>query len=310
MRRFNITSLALIAAALLVVPATAGAQSSKSPAPSITRVQPMRVAVGGTLTISGRNFKPQRGKNTVIFRAGNGRTAFAKPTRASRTRLVVRVPGSVARLLRVASSRQQPTRLKLRVLAGKFSKFTPKRLSPVVTGIGDGPGGGPGGPGGAAVCPGNDYDGDLLSNTLEVSINLDPCLADTDQDSVEDGYEYQSAIDLNHYPRSAPLPYPGKRPYPNPLDPSDGKPDGTDYDGDGVRLREEFGMWLRYSSDGVLRGGHPGSLSNLVYSDGLQFSIDSPRLAAPPAARCSPGRSTWTTTESCVTTSATPTRTA
>ena len=138
---------------------------------------------------------------------------------------MVRVPGSVSRLLKVASSRQQPTRLKLRVLAGKFSKFTPRRLSPVVTGIGDG---GPGGPGpGAAACPGNDYDNDLLSNAREVELNLDPCLADTDGDSVEDGYEYQSALDLNHYPRTAPLPYPGKRPYPNALDPSDGKPGGT-----------------------------------------------------------------------------------
>ena len=43
---------------------------------------------------------------------------------------------------------------------------------------------------------------------------------------VEDGYEYQSALDLNHYPRSIPLPYPGKRPYPNPLDPGDGVPAG------------------------------------------------------------------------------------
>ena len=141
MRRIIITSLTLIAAALLVVPATAGAQKrSKTPAPQITRVQPMRVAVGGTLTISGRNFKAQRRKNTVIFRSGNGRTAFAKPSRASKRKLVVRVPAAVSRLLRVANSSQRPTRLQLRVLAGKFSKFTPRRLSPVVTGVGDGAG--------------------------------------------------------------------------------------------------------------------------------------------------------------------------
>ena len=284
MRRIIITSLTLIAAALLVVPVSSGAQTRGQAAatkvPKITRVQPMRVAVGGTLTISGSNFKSQRGKNTVIFRAGNGRTAFAKPVRATTRKLVVRVPGSVSRLLRVAASAQQPTRLKLRVLAGKFSKFTSRRLSPVVTGIGDGPGGG-NGPGAGNACPGDDYDNDLLSNSLEVSINLDPCLADTDGDSVEDGYEYQSAIDLNHYPRSAPLPYPGKRPYPNPLDPGDGVANGTDYDGDGLNLREEFAMWLRYSGDGVLRPSRPGSLSALVYSDGLQYSVDSPPPAAP-----------------------------
>ena len=67
----------------------------------------MRVSVGGTLTITGRNFKAQRRKNTVIFRASNGRTAFAKPRRATRTKLVVRVPASASRLLRVANSSQQ-----------------------------------------------------------------------------------------------------------------------------------------------------------------------------------------------------------
>ena len=281
MRRITITCLTMIAAALLVVPATALAQnqSAKAPTPKITRVQPMRVAVGGTLTISGRYFKAQRGKNTVIFRAGNGRTAFAKPVRATRRKLVLRVPASVSRLLNVANSSQRPTRLKLRVLAGKFSKFTPARLSPVVTGIGSGPGGGPG-PGAGAACPGDDYDGDLLSNTRELELKLDPCLADTDGDSVEDGYEYQSALDLNHYPRTGALPYPGKRPYPNPLDPGDGVVEGTDYDGDGLKLREEFLLWLRYSADGARRGTPPGSLAGLLYSDGLQISTSTPAPAS------------------------------
>ena len=124
----------------------------------------MRVGVGGTLTIRGRNFKAQRSKNTVIFRSSNGRTAFVKPRRASTRKLVVRVPAAVARLLKVANSSQRPTRLKLRVLAGKFSKFTPKRLSPVVTGVG---GGGPavvGGGGTPNVCNTSpDHDNDLLS---------------------------------------------------------------------------------------------------------------------------------------------------
>ena len=167
MRRIIITSLTLIAAALLVVPATAGAQKrGKAPAPQITRVQPMRVAVGGTVTVTGRNFKAQRAKNTLIFRASTGRTAFAKPKRATKTKLVVRVPAAVARLLKVANSSQRPTRLQLRVLAGKFSKFTPRRLSPVVTGVGDGSG--PGGPGGTPnVCNSDaDHDNDLLPNSL------------------------------------------------------------------------------------------------------------------------------------------------
>jgi hypothetical protein len=201
------------------------------------------------------------------------------------------VPAAVARLLDVEGGRQRPTRLKLRVLAGTFSRYTTRRLSPVVTAFGEGDGrrggggGGAGGGGTVQVCndggPGGDHDGDLLANASELGLGTDPCLSDTDGDSVEDGYEHQSALDLNHYPRTPPLPYPGKRPYPNALDPGDGVPGGTDYDGDGLKLREEFLLWMGYSSDGVGRGGHPTTLSGLLYSDGLQKSIDSPPPAAP-----------------------------
>ena len=58
-----------------------------------------------------------------------------------------------------------------------------------------------------------DDDDDLLSDTLETAIGTDPCVADTDGDSVEDGYEYQSAQDLNddeyQEPERAP-PVPGQ----------------------------------------------------------------------------------------------------
>ncbi len=263
MRRISIICLTLVSAAVLMVPAAAGAAPAKKRAkastPSITRVTPMRVRVGGVLTIRGRNFKAKRTKNTVIFRGPDGRSAFAKPRRARRSKLVVAVPSAVARLVAKGANGPKPTRFRLRVLAGKFSKFTSRRLSPVI--VSSANGGGPGGGGGGgtnAGCPGADYDRDLLSNAFEAQLKLDPCIADTDGDSVEDGYEYQAAIDLNHYPRTSPLPYPGKRPYPNPLDPSDGTPAGTDYDGDGLLLREEFVLWLYYSADGARRGVPPG----------------------------------------------------
>ena len=285
MRRTILICLALASAAVLMLPVGAGAapskKGSKASTPTITRVTPMRVRVGALLTIRGRHFKPARSKNTVIFRGPDGRSAFAKPRRASRSKLVVLVPPAVARLVARSSGAPRPTRFKLRVLAGKFSKFTSRRLSPVVVPANSGSGPNGGGGGGATGCPGQDYDGDLLSNALEAQLKLDPCIADTDGDSVEDGYEYQAALDLNHYPRTLPLPYPGKRPYPNPLDPADGTPNGTDYDGDGLKLREEYLMWLGYSSDGVRRPGRPGTLAGLLYSDGLQRSVDSPPPSAP-----------------------------
>lgn len=261
-RRLTALCLALAALVALAVPASAPAKAKKkAKSPVITKVTPMRLRVGATLTIRGKNFSPKRKRNTVVFRSASGRSAFAKPTRASRRKLVVRVPAAAARMLGGKAAR-----FKLRVLSGrKFSKFTRKRLSPVL--VPSSLGGGKGGS--AAGCPGTDYDGDLLGNALEAQIKTDPCLEDTDGDGVEDGYEYQSALDLNHYPASPPLPYPGKRPYPNALDPGDGN---TDYDGDSLRLREEYVTWRRYSSDGVPRSGHPTTLANLVYSDGLQRS--------------------------------------
>jgi IPT/TIG domain-containing protein len=278
MRRIVTTCLTLVAAALLVLPAAAVAAPKKDPAPQITRVQPMRISVGGLLTIRGRHFKAARTKNTIIFRSRDGRTAFVKPRRATSRKLVLRIPASVARLLKVSNSRQQPTRLKLRVLAGKFSKYTPKRLSPVVTGAGsgDGPGGGGdgGGGGGLVVCDSDaDHDNDLLSNSLELSIGTDPCLADTDNDQMTDGWEYWSAKDLN----LKAVPYPGKRPFPNALDPSDGAPAGTgsspyDFDGDGLTTLEEYRAWIITGSSYEPGRVAVGLESALGYSDGTKYS--------------------------------------
>jgi hypothetical protein len=296
-RLFVICLLALSATALVVSVPAAPAAKKKAAKPSITRVMPMRISVGARLTILGKNFKARARDNTVIFRAPNGRSAFAKPRRASRGKLVVVVPGSVGRLLGGSLSNPEPTRLKLRVLASKFSAFTTRRLSPVVTGFGsgDGPGGGspgggsggpaPGGSGGpapsgsggsggggetpsASCTSSSDHDGDMLSNTLESEITTDPCKADTDGDGVQDGYEFKSAVDLNNDEYQEPnqsLPYPGKRPYPNPLDPSDA---GTDFDGDTLIQSTEQSLWLISSTPAGRTLDTP-----LSYSDGLQHSI-------------------------------------
>ncbi|HET8821749.1 MAG TPA: IPT/TIG domain-containing protein [Thermoleophilaceae bacterium] len=281
MRRLLTICLLALAAALVAAPAATAAGAT----PTIKRVTPMRVSVGNLLTIRGSHFKAQRTRNTVIFRNSAGRTAFAKPRRAATSKLVVRVPAAVSRLLRVVGSRQRPTRLKLRVLAGKFSKFTTRRLSPVVTGVGDGDGGGGGGGGGGGlvVCDSSaDHDGDLLANTLELSLGTDPCIADTDNDQMSDGWEYWSAKDLN----VKAVPYPGKRPFPNALDPSDGGPVGAkfsnvDFDGDSLTTLEEYRAWRYTGSDLSLARLGVGLESALGYSDGTKFSRASDVPPAP-----------------------------
>jgi hypothetical protein len=267
----------LLAALLLLVAAPAASAASK--APSITKVSPMRVKVGSKLTIKGKNFSSSRTRNTIFFRGAGGTTAFAKPTRASRTKLVIKVPSSVGKLLKRSSGKALSTRLKIRVLTTKFSKYTATRLSPVVTGTGvpsnraPSSGGGSGGSGGsnpsiqAPSCTGTDPDGDLLSTATENAIRTNPCNADTDGDGVSDGFEYQSARDLNDDESQNPntfLPYPGKRPYANPLDPTDAN---TDYDRDSLTLAEEQQLWLY-----TIAHGSPRTLSPLTYSDGEQYS--------------------------------------
>jgi hypothetical protein len=273
MRRLLTISLLALAAFVLAAPT---ALAAKGPAPSITRVQPMRISVGNLLTITGSHFQARRLKNTVIFLGPSGRTAFAKPRRSTSRKLVVRVPAAVARLLRVSNSKQRPTRLKLRVLSARtFSKFTSRRLSPVVTGVGDGDGGGGGGGGGGlVVCnDSSDHDGDLLSNSDELAIGTDPCLVDTDTDGMSDGWEYWSAKDLN----VKAVPYPGKRPFPNALDPSDGGAAGAtfssyDFDGDGLTTLEEYRAWRYTDSSFDTSHTSVGLESPLGYSDGTKYS--------------------------------------
>ena len=108
-RRLIAICLTLTAAfSLALVPAASAAKKKQAKVPTISRVLPMRLGVGEKLTIRGTNFNVKRKRNTVIFRAPNGRTAFAKPTKASKTKLVVAVPGAVTRLL--AKSSASPSR--------------------------------------------------------------------------------------------------------------------------------------------------------------------------------------------------------
>lgn len=271
MRRYTALILALAAALATLVPAAPASAAKRKQVvkPTITRVTPMRITVGDTLTIRGKNFKARPKANTVVFQGADGRTAFVKPRRASKRKLVLKVPASVARLLTLTDNKQQPTRMRLRVLAGRFSAFTPRRLSPVVLGLNYQPPGGPGVPGGTPpkVCKSDaDHDNDLLTNDEELAFGTDPCLADTDGDSASDGWELYSAKDLN----IKAVPYPDKRPFPNPLDPSDRK---VDFDGDGLNANEEYRAWRFTGSEfSAAQAGGIDLQSPLGYSDGTKFS--------------------------------------
>ncbi|MDX6727550.1 MAG: hypothetical protein QOK49_2355, partial [Baekduia sp.] len=113
-----------------------------------------------------------------------------------------------------------------------------------------------------------DDDGDGIPDVIENQIGTNPLAFDTDGDGVSDGFEYYSALDLN----KSNLPYPGKRPYPNPLDKEDGN---SDFDGDSMTQLEEYQAWMYESC-----GGHVHDATYavchlifpLTYSDGNQSS--------------------------------------
>lgn len=251
MRRTLLGISCLLGACAALAPAP---EASAAKRPSVKLVAPMRAEVGGTLVIRGRGFSGRRSRNTVVFRGPKGRSTLAKPRRASRRKLVLVVPISIQRVLETKDGKPVPTRFRLRVITRRRSALTGRNQSPVIV---------PRGGLSASCGSGGDWDGDLLSNSLEARHALDPCRKDSDGDGLEDGWEYWSAKDLN----VRAVPYPGKRLHPNALDGTDAK---QDFDGDTLIMREEFTAWV--ASGRSFDPARPDRESPLGYSDGTQTS--------------------------------------
>jgi hypothetical protein len=280
--RLPVSRVLLLAGALLaVVPATANAAA----APRVTSVAPLALKVGDRLTIRGKGFIAGRNKNTVVFKATGTRAVFAKAESASKTKLVVKVPAKLQSFLKVANGQSVATRFQIRVLAKRLSpSYTPVSGSPVIaaaTTADAAPAKPPAAstPAAAAAAaaapvlsayeqclanakanPNGDQDADGMPNGVELQYGVDPCVSDSDGDGLPDGYEYDSARDLNsHNTAISGKPYPGHRPWPNPLDPTDVN---DDFDGDGLTLADEYALWWR--------SGHTFPVTQ--YSDGSQAS--------------------------------------
>ena len=255
-RRAPITALALAVALL-----PAGAAHAGGP-PVITKVSPMQVEVGQTLTITGRGFRAGSFKNTVAFKRARKAAVFVQVPTATATQLTLPVPQKLLPFLQDEKGQAGVRRFRLRVLAKRFGRaFTAAKLSPRVGPPGSNPDSAGGGAPGSATpsCKANlasettDTDKDGMSDALETRLKTDPCQLDTDGDGISDGFEYESALDLN----SRALPYPGKKPYPNPLDGSDA---AIDFDQDGLTQTNEYALWLFTA----------GGRFPLTYSDGDQ----------------------------------------
>jgi hypothetical protein len=244
----------------LLVPASAGAKSHKTHAPTISSISPRILNVGDAMTVRGKYFRRGRKKNSVVFQRKGGRAVFVKATLATTKRLYVVIPGALASQMTIRNGVRVSTRFYLRVYSTRLGKrYTSSKLAPV---IGPKPAK-PTPPPPSAADGDCDHDGitnrfegdddnDLLDDATETAVGTDPLHADSDRDGMGDAFEYWSARDLNDRNQ----PYPGKRPYPNPLDGSDAN---IDFDGDGLTLFEEAVLWR-----------HTSGKLPLDYSDGDQ----------------------------------------
>jgi IPT/TIG domain len=255
------------------------AKKSKSTYPVVTKIAPRKIQIGQKLTITGTNFRAGKNKSSVAFYKSGKPVIFAKAETATTKKIVITVPTKVANLLALKDGLPQATMLRLRVIGAKMGRsWTQNSRSPIVSPI-------PGLPTAnmtpdqvaaqaaaqayktcqetAQANPPGDQDGDSLPNGAELAYRLDPCSADTDADGLNDGWEFQSARDLN----GAAVPYPGARPWPNPLDPSDTI---HDFDGDGLMMWQEFKLWqasgshfpVTQYSDGTQNSGGPQPVTN------------------------------------------------
>jgi hypothetical protein len=273
----------MIALVAVLVPANA-AQAAKAKFPSVSRVAPLKLAVGETLTITGRNFAKGKNKTTVVFKRDGKAAIFAKARTATKRKLTVVVPEKL-------STQASPTgtRFRIRILAKRFGKrYTSRTASPLISAGAARAAGGeetvaPAAPAAPPAPPADcdadgtpdetdaDDDNDKLLDADERAIGTEPCRLDTDGDGLEDGWEYKSAVDLNTescpataypHPCAAALPDPRRLAYPNPLDGGDA---GVDYDGDCLTSAEEHAAWKRHGER---------SITTPWYSAGLQSSID------------------------------------
>jgi hypothetical protein len=273
LRRVQILLPAVALASVLAFSGSAQAFSLAS-LPTVKSVKPMSAKVGDTLTIKGANFVTGTHKNTVVFLRAGARPVFVRSFRSSPTRITVVIPKQLASYLPTRKGTAVPARFRIRILARRFGRaYTSLRRSPVIA------------PKTASALPAvdcdkdgkpngvdTDDDNDLLPDTAEAKLGTDPCNPDTDKDGVPDGFEYASALFLNHQRDISrgttpevvtPLdtrPSPEKQPYANPLF-ADAN---NDYDGDGLPLWAEYTLWKKY--------GDTSTLGNMLYNDGTQRS--------------------------------------
>ena len=128
-------ALALLAFAVAIPAAANAATARTSSVPTVSNVAPLNIAIGDQLTITGRNFRAGKGKNTVVFKRDGQRAVFVSAEQATETQIKLTIPAKLSQYLsRQKGGTARPTRFRLRVLSARFGRaFTATKLSPVVS---------------------------------------------------------------------------------------------------------------------------------------------------------------------------------
>ena len=136
----NVRSLLILPAAvvaLLAPVAAADAATARTTYPTITKIDPLNLAIGETMVVTGRGFVPGKDKNTVVFKRTNERAIFAKAVSATSTKLKVVVPEKLRPFLNKQADQAVPTKFRIRVLAKRFGKrYTKASSSPTIAPMG------------------------------------------------------------------------------------------------------------------------------------------------------------------------------
>ncbi len=92
--------LLLVCALMALLPASANAASKGSAYPVVTSVSPLKLGVGDVMTITGKNFRNGKNKNTVVFKRDGGRAVFVKAPDATTTKIGITVPAKLLPFLK------------------------------------------------------------------------------------------------------------------------------------------------------------------------------------------------------------------
>lgn len=288
-----LAALLAIAAACVLGAGFAGSADAKSKKkakktaaaknlPSVSKLDPPAVDIGGLLVIKGKKFTQGPKKMRVVFQRDGGKRFTARGTATASDTMTVVVPNVSADM-----PGGTPTKFRLRLINkyGIAKKSTSDKLSPTIS---IPPGALPGDCDNDKVLDATDPDddNDLLSDAIEASIFTDPCLVDTDGDEVSDYYEHRMALDFNGAPV---LPYPWQRPTPDPLS-ADGD---VNLDGDNLSMAIEYRLWQytgrmdRFYSDVMQDSDLNGTTDDLEDEDGdlLRNIVELVRFGGAPPLR-------------------------